>query len=82
MQDSRSVNKRVRYCQIILLTASAARKEEIMKDSKNIKNRNNEKLDEQTPSPAVPNRAHTEMKSETKNEKSKGAESCRKQNSK
>ena len=53
-----------------------------MKDSKNVKNRNNEKLNEQTPSPAVPNRAHTEMKSETKNEKSKGAESCKKNNAK
>lgn len=53
-----------------------------MKDTKNVKNRNNEKLDEQTPSPAVPNRAHTEMKSESKNEKNKGAESCKKNNAK
>ena len=37
-----------------------------MKDSKNVKNRNNEKLDEQTPSPAVPNRAHTEMSTSEK----------------
>ena len=43
-----------------------------MKDSKNLKNRNNDKLSEQTPPPAVPNRAHTEMKSEAKNEKNKG----------
>ena len=53
----------------------------IMKDSKGLKNQNR-KLEEQTPSPAVPNRAHTEMKSETKNEKSKGAESCKKNNAK
>ena len=64
------------------MTATAARKEYIMKDTKNVKNRNNEKLDEQTPSPAVPNRAHTEMKSESKNEKNKGAESCKKNNTK
>ena len=76
------VNKSGYDCQIILLTASAARKEEIMKDSKNVKNRNNEKLDEQTPSPAVPNRANTEMKSDTKNAKNKGAESCKKNNAK
>ena len=53
-----------------------------MKDSKNAKNRNNDKQSEQTPSPAVPNRAHTEMKNEAKNEKNKGAESCKKQNTK
>ena len=37
-----------------------------MKDSKNLKNQNN-KMSEQTPSPAVSNRTHTEMNASNKN---------------
>ena len=43
-----------------------------MKESKIAKNFNGpEKAMEQTPSPAVPNRAHTEMKNEKSNNKGK-----------
>ena len=43
----------------------AAKGRIIMKDSKGLKNQNR-KLEEQTPSPAVPNRAHTEMSTSEK----------------
>ena len=59
-----------------------------MKDSKNLKNQN-KKTDEQTPSPAVPNRAHTEMNTSGKNSSnsqsntsSKATNSVKKQNTK
>lgn len=54
----------------------------IMKENKNAKNFNGpEKAMEQTPSPAVPNRAHTEMKNEKTNKKN-GAQTTNAKNSK
>lgn len=54
-----------------------------MKDNKNLKNRNNpEKDTNQTPPPAVPNRAHTEMKNEKNNKKDTGAQSSSNKNCK
>ena len=55
----------------------------IMKENKNAKNFNGpEKSMEQTPSPAVPNRAHTEMKSEMKSEKTNKKDGSQTTNSK
>ena len=46
------------------------RKDEITMENKNQKNQSkNEKNQNQTPPPAVPNRAHTEMNNGAKNEK-------------
>ena len=57
-----------------------------MKENKNFKNQNYQNQSQnqsqnQTPSPAVPNRAHTEMKNEKTNKKD-GAQSQNSKNSK
>jgi hypothetical protein len=53
------------------INGKSPRKDEIMKETKNTKNQS---TNQQTPPPAVPNRAHTEMKNESKNQKNSNSQ--------